>query len=92
MLPNRPFWRRSRRCRSPRPHSPTATPVNGLINPKLIPGAFANYSLTITAPASTSPTNNSVIATNALPTNLSLFVGTMPPVPARYALRRAAAD
>jgi len=92
MLPNRPFWRRSRRCRSPRPHSPTATPVNGLINPKLIPGAFANYSLTITAPASTSPTNNSVIATDALPTNLSLFVGTMPPVPARYALRRAAAD
>lgn len=59
--------------------------MNGLINPKLIPGAFANYNLTITAPASTSPTNNSVITTDALPTNLSLFVGTMPPVPARYA-------
>jgi len=56
-------------------------PVNGLINPKLIPGSFANYTLTITAPASTSPTNNSVIVTDALPTNLGLFVGTYAPGP-----------
>lgn len=56
-------------------------PVNGLINPKLIPGGFANYTLTITAPASTSPTNNSVIVTDALPTNLGLFVGTYAPGP-----------
>ena len=56
-------------------------PVNGLINPKLIPGAFANYSLTVTAPASTSPTNNSVIVTDAIPANLSLFVDTYAPGP-----------
>lgn len=56
-------------------------PVNGLTNPKLIPGGFANYSLTITAPAGTSPTTNSVIVTDALPPNLGLFVGTYAPGP-----------
>ena len=56
-------------------------PVNGLTNPKLIPGGFANYSLTVTAPAGTSPTNNSVIVTDAVPANLSLFVGTYAPGP-----------
>jgi hypothetical protein len=56
-------------------------PINGLTNPKLIPGGFANYTLTVTAPASTSPTNNSVIVTDALPANLSLFVGTYAPGP-----------
>ena len=56
-------------------------PVNGITNPKLIPGAFANYSLTVTAPAGTSPSNNSVIVTDAIPANLSLFVGTYAPGP-----------
>lgn len=56
-------------------------PVNGTTNPKLIPGGFADYSLTITAPAGTSPTNNSVIVTDAIPANLSLFVGTYAPGP-----------
>lgn len=56
-------------------------PVNGTTNPKLIPGAFANYSLTVTAPAGTSPSNNSVIVTDAIPANLSLFVGTYAPGP-----------
>lgn len=56
-------------------------PVNGLTNPKLIPGAFANYSLTITAPLGTAPTSNSVIVTDAIPSNLSLFVGAYAPGP-----------
>ena len=56
-------------------------PVNGTTNPKLIPGGFADYSLTVTAPAGTSPTNNSVIVTDAIPANLSLFVGTYAPGP-----------
>lgn len=56
-------------------------PVNGLTNPKLIPGAFANYSLTITAPSGTAPTAGSVIVTDAIPANLSLFVGTYAPGP-----------
>jgi hypothetical protein len=56
-------------------------PVNGTTNAKLIPGGFADYSLTVTAPAGTSPTNNSVIVTDAIPANLSLFVGTYAPGP-----------
>ncbi|RYD42326.1 MAG: hypothetical protein EOP63_13235, partial [Sphingomonadales bacterium] len=56
-------------------------PLNGTTNPKLIPGAFANYSLTVTAPAGTSPSNNSVIVTDAIPANLSLYVGTYAPGP-----------
>ncbi len=56
-------------------------PVNGLTNPKLIPGGFANYALTVTAPAGTSVTNNSIIVTDALPANLRLFVGTYAPGP-----------
>jgi hypothetical protein len=56
-------------------------PINGLTNPKLIPGSFANYALTVTAPAGTSVTNNSIIVTDALPANLHLFVGTYAPGP-----------
>ncbi|MBE1528596.1 hypothetical protein GGC65_003052 [Sphingopyxis sp. OAS728] len=56
-------------------------PVNGTTNAKMIPGGFADYSLIVTAPASTSPTNNSVIVTDAIPANLSLFVGTYAPGP-----------
>lgn len=56
-------------------------PVNGTTNPKLIPGGFADYGLTVTAPAGTSPSNNSVIVTDAIPANLSLFVGTYAPGP-----------
>lgn len=56
-------------------------PVNGTTNPKLIPGGFANYSLTVTAPSGTTPSNNSVIVTDAIPANLSLFVGAYAPGP-----------
>lgn len=56
-------------------------PQNGTTNPKLIPGAFATYSLTVTAPAGTQATGNSVIVTDALPANLALFVGTYAPGP-----------
>jgi len=60
---------------------PFSDPLNGTVNPKLIPGGFANYTLTVAAPSSTSPTNNSVIVTDAIPANLSLFVGTYSPGP-----------
>lgn len=56
-------------------------PVNGLANPKLIPGAFADYVVTVTAPAGTSVTGNSIIVTDAIPANLALFVGTYAPGP-----------
>lgn len=39
------------------------------------------YSLTITAPTGTAPTSNSVIVTDAIPANLSLFVGAYAPGP-----------
>ena len=56
-------------------------PVNGLTNAKLIPGGFANYSLTVTAPSGTAPTAGSVIVTDVIPSDLSLFVGTYAPGP-----------
>jgi hypothetical protein len=56
-------------------------PVNGTTNPKLIPGGLADYNLTVTAPSGTAPSNNSVIVTDAIPANLSLFVGTYAPGP-----------
>ena len=59
----------------------SSDPVNGTTNPKLIPGGFADYSLTVTTPPGTAPTNNSVIVTDAIPTNLGLFVGTYAPGP-----------
>lgn len=61
--------------------APFSDPVNGATNPKLIPGGFANYSLTVSAPTGTAPTSNSVIVTDAIPANLSLFVGTYAPGP-----------
>lgn len=56
-------------------------PFNGALNPKLIPGGFADYTLTITAPTGTAPTSGSVIVTDIIPANLSLFVGAYAPGP-----------
>lgn len=56
-------------------------PVNGTTTPKLIPGAFADYGITVTAPPGTAPTSNSVVVTDAIPANLALFVGTYAPGP-----------
>ncbi len=56
-------------------------PLNGTTNPKLIPGGFADYSLTVTAPSGTAPTSNSVVVIDAIPANLSLVVGTYAPGP-----------
>ncbi|MBL8649484.1 MAG: hypothetical protein JNL35_03675 [Sphingopyxis sp.] len=61
--------------------APYSDPQNGITNPKLIPGGFANYSLTVTAPTGTQASSNSVIVTDALPANLALFVGTYAPGP-----------
>lgn len=56
-------------------------PQNGTTNAKLIPGGFATYGLTVTAPSGTQASSNSVIVTDALPANLALFVGTYAPGP-----------
>lgn len=54
-------------------------PQNGTTNAKLIPGGFATYGLTVTAPSGTQASSNSVIVTDALPAKLALFVGTYAP-------------
>ena len=56
-------------------------PINGTTNAKLIPGGLADYTLTVTTPAGTAPTSNSVVVVDAIPANLSLFVGTYAPGP-----------
>lgn len=56
-------------------------PVNGTTNPKLIPGGFADYRLTVSAPVGTQPTAGSVVVTDAIPADLALYVGTYAPGP-----------
>ncbi|PZQ23750.1 MAG: hypothetical protein DI569_03270 [Sphingopyxis macrogoltabida] len=56
-------------------------PVNGTANPKLIPGALATYTISVTAPAGTQPSADSVFVTDILPANLALFVGAYAPGP-----------
>jgi hypothetical protein len=61
-------------------------PLNGTTNPKLIPGAFVDYTLTVNNPAAVtgpppipgySVTSGSVIVSDPTPTNLALFVGNL---------------
>lgn len=49
-------------------------PVNNLVNPKLIPGGFVDYTITVTNPASYTVTTDSMIVIDATPANLTLFV------------------
>ena len=52
-------------------------PVNGTTNPKYIPGARAQYTVTITNQGSGSSDSNSVIITDPVPTNTKLFVNDL---------------
>ncbi len=61
-------------------------PVNNTTNPKLIPGAFVDYTLTVNNPAAVtgpppipgySATSGSVIVSDPTPANLALFVGNV---------------
>jgi uncharacterized repeat protein (TIGR01451 family) len=49
-------------------------PVNGTVNPKLIPGARAGYTVTVANPNSFATTADSIVILDATPANLSLFV------------------
>lgn len=49
-------------------------PFNGAVNPKLIPGARANYTVTVANPNPFAATANSILLLDPTPTNLSLFV------------------
>lgn len=52
-------------------------PVNGLTNPKQIPGGITEYTITATTPSSYSVTNNSILVTDPTPTNLELIVANI---------------
>lgn len=49
-------------------------PVNGAVNPKMIPGARAAYTVTIANPNSFATTADSIVILDATPANLALFV------------------
>jgi fimbrial isopeptide formation D2 family protein len=53
-------------------------PVNGTTNPKLIPGSYVHYTITVTNPAAYSIDANSIIITDATPSNLTFFVNNLP--------------
>jgi len=52
-------------------------PVNGTINPKAIPGALVDYKITVDNRGAVSPDVDTVIITDAVPVNVSLFVGDL---------------
>jgi hypothetical protein len=53
-------------------------PVNGTTNPKLIPGSYVAYTLTIANPGGGTIDNNSVVVLDATPPNLQLYVLDVP--------------
>ena len=52
-------------------------PINGTANPKLIPGAIVRYSVTITNTGIGIVDDGSVVVTDTLPPDTSLFVGDL---------------
>ena len=56
-------------------------PVNGTANPKMIPGGFVDYTLTVTNPASYPVTSDSIFVIDPLPSQVAMFVNTVAPGP-----------
>jgi len=54
--------------------APYSDPQNGMTNPKLIPGAVAEYTISATSPASYTVSNNTIALTDATPANTDLVV------------------
>lgn len=54
-------------------------PVNGTTNPKMIPGAFVDYTLTINNPGSSAVTSNSIFVVDVLPSQVALYVNALTP-------------
>jgi fimbrial isopeptide formation D2 family protein len=53
-------------------------PVNGTTNPKLIPGSYVHYTITVANPATYPIDANTIIISDATPSNLTLFVNNLP--------------
>lgn len=57
--------------------SPYSDPTNGTTNPKLIPGAVAEYTISTTSPAAYTVTNNTIFVIDATPANMELVVSNI---------------
>lgn len=55
-----------------------ADPQNGTTNPKLIPGGYVGYTVTVTNPAPYTVTGDSIVVVDATPAALHLFVANLP--------------
>jgi hypothetical protein len=55
---------------------PFSDPVNGTTNPKLIPGAVAEYTISATSPSAYTVTSNSIFVIDPTPANMELVVST----------------
>lgn len=53
-------------------------PANGTTNPKAIPGSYVHYTITVANPAAYPIDANSIVITDATPSNLTLFVNNLP--------------
>lgn len=53
-------------------------PFNNGTNPKLIPGAYVYYTVTVENPGAASVTSGSIVITDPTPASLSLYVGDVP--------------
>jgi uncharacterized repeat protein (TIGR01451 family) len=53
-------------------------PLNNGTNPKLIPGGYVYYTVTVENPGGVAVTGGSIVITDPTPASLSLFVGDLP--------------
>jgi hypothetical protein len=58
--------------------APYFDPYNGTTNPKLIPGSYVAYAVTVANPGSYTVDNNTIIVIDATPANLQLYVSNIP--------------
>ena len=56
---------------------PLNDPFNGTTNPKYIPGAVAQYTILISNSGAGTVTNNSIVITDPIPANTTLFTGNL---------------
>jgi uncharacterized repeat protein (TIGR01451 family) len=53
-------------------------PLNDVTNPKLIPGGYLRYTVTVENPGGAAVTSGSIVITDPTPGNLSLYVADLP--------------
>ncbi|HEX8512125.1 MAG TPA: hypothetical protein VF688_03370, partial [Allosphingosinicella sp.] len=53
-------------------------PLNNTANPKLIPGSYVHYTVTVANPGGLPVTSGTILITDSTPANLSLYVANLP--------------